>query len=334
MSDYDALILVSFGGPEKLEDVAPFLEDVARGRNVPRRRLVEVAGHYELFGGVSPLNSENRALLAALAEEFNSHGPPLALYWGNRHWHPLLSDTIREMAEDGIGRALALVTSAFGSYSSCRQYLDDIERARTQVGPRAPRIDKLRRFYNHPDFIEAQSDRVAAALGRLPPGRRETAQLVYTAHSIPATMAGQCGYAGELRESARLVSERVGHARWDLAYQSRSGPPQESWLEPDIGDYLVQLHRAAVATDVVIAPIGFLCEHMEIAYDLDMEIASLCEHLGLGMVRAVAVGSHPRLIRMVRELVLERIDPTAPRRAVGQFGPAPDVCPPGCCPTA
>ena len=328
---YDALLLVSFGGPERPDDVMPFLENVLRGKDVPRQRLQEVAEHYELFDGVSPLNAQNRSLLAALVQELNTHGPGLAVYWGNRNWHPFLEDTVREMAEDGVRRALAFVTSAYGSYSGCRQYLEDIERARQQVGPNAPPIDKLRLFYNHPGFIEAQADRVSAAIRELPAERRDGARLIYTAHSIPTAMAARCPYEAQLRETCRLVSEWVGRFQWDLAYQSRSGPPSQPWLEPDIGDFLVELQQSGDVADVVVVPIGFLSEHMEIVYDLDMEIASLCEHLGLHMVRASVVGTHPRFVTMIRELIVERFEPSPTRGALGNLGPSPDVCADDCC---
>ena len=328
---YDALLLVSFGGPEKPDDVIPFLENVLRGKDVPRQRVLEVAEHYELFDGVSPLNAQNRALLAAIVHELNLHGPTLSLYWGNRNWHPLLEDTIREMTEDGARRALAFVTSAFASYSGCRQYLEDIERARRTVGPRAPQIDKLRLFYNHPGFVEAQADRAADALNQVPAQRRAAARLIYTAHSLPAAMAARCAYQEQLQEACRLVAERIARPDWDLVYQSRSGPPSQPWLEPDIGDHLVRLHQAGQVDDVVIVPIGFLSEPMEVAYDLDSEVASLCEHLGLNMVRAGVVGTHPRLVAMIRELVLERTEAQPTCLALGRFGPSPDVCPADCC---
>jgi protoporphyrin/coproporphyrin ferrochelatase len=328
---YDALLLVSFGGPEKPEDVWPFLENVARGRPIPEERLREVAEHYELFGGSSPINSQNRALLTAIVAELNAHGSQLAVYWGNRNWHPLLADTLREMAEDGVRHALAFVTSAFGSYSSCRQYLEDIEHAREAAGPQAPAVDKLRLFYNHPGFIYCVADRVRAALDSLPEPRRAAAAIVYTAHSLPLAMAERCAYVAQLREACGLVSEQVGRADWSLAYQSRSGPPQQPWLEPDIGDYLLDRHRRGGLADVVLVPIGFLSEHMEVVYDLDVEVAALCETLGVNFVRAAVVGTHPRLVRMIRELVEERFDPDVPRPAMGTQGPWPDRCPADCC---
>ena len=253
-SPYDALLLVSFGGPEGPDDVMPFLENVVRGKDVPRERLLEVARQYESFGGYSPANDESRALLAALVGELNAHGPPLPVYWGNRNWHPLLADAVGQMAEDGVHHALAFVTSAFGSYPTCRQYLEDIEQARQAVGPDAPKIDKLRLFYNHPGFIEATAERVVEAFGEIPPERRDRARLIYTAHSIPAAMAERSPYERQLREACRLVTEtceaegrmagrvrgvRIGR----LVFQSRSGPPEQPWLEPDIREHVRQIAR-------------------------------------------------------------------------------------------
>ncbi len=330
---YDALLLVSFGGPEGMDDVAPFLENVVRGKGVPRERLLEAAEHYELFGGVSPLNAEIRALLAAVVNEFLAGGLSLPVYWGNRNWHPLLADTLRQMADDGIRRALAFVTSAFGSYAGCRQYLEDLARARDEAGPEAPQVDKLRLFYNHPGFIDAMSDRVGTALGEIPQDRRSAARIIFTTHSLPVVMANQCDYEKQVRESCRLVAGQLGRDDWELTYQSRSGPTSQSWLEPDIGDYLrARNKREEKTADVVVAPIGFVCEHMETVYDLDVEVAALCEELGVHMVRAAAPGCHPHFVRMIRELVLERLDPSAPRLALGDLGPSHDVCPPDCCP--
>ncbi len=328
---YDALLLVSFGGPEKPADVLPFLGNVLRGKNVPPERVLEVAEHYQLFDGVSPINAQNRAILAAIVDELNRYGPRLPVYWGNRNWHPLLSEAIRQMAEDGVRRALAFVTSSFASYSGCRQYLEDIERAREEVGPDAPQVDKLRVFYNHPGFIAPMAERVAAALDRIPVDRRDSAPLIYTAHSLPLAMARNCRYEEQLREACRLVSDMVGRTDWSLAYQSRSGPPSQPWLEPDVGDYLVDLHRDRQVRDVVIVPIGFLSEHMEVIYDLDVELRGLCEELGINMVRSGLVANHPRFITMIRELVLERFQDQPVRLVLGSQGVCPDVCPPDCC---
>jgi ferrochelatase len=327
---YDALLVVSFGGPEGMDDVMPFLDNVLRGRSVPAERIREVAAHYAHFGGVSPLNAQCRALVAALRDELVRHGPPLRIYWGNRNWHPMLADTLRRMAEDGVSLALAFLTSPHGSYSGCRQYLDDIARARTEVGERAPVVDKLRAFYNHPGFIEPLVERVAAAWERVPESRRRDARLVFTAHSIPRAQAATCEYEAELRETASLVAFPLGRPQWSLAYQSRSGPPGQPWLEPDIVDRLRAL-AAEGARDVVVAPIGFVSDHMEVLYDLDLEAKSRAIELGLGMVRAGTVGTHPRFVRMIRELVEERLQDAPVRLHLGTRGPAPDGCPADCC---
>ncbi len=331
MPSYDAFLLVSFGGPERMEDVMPFLENVLRGRSVPEERLRAVAAHYERFSGVSPINDQNRALLGALRAEFDRHGLHLPLYWGNRNWHPLLRDTVKRMADDGVSRAIAFVTSAFSSYSSCGQYLEDIAKARAAVGERAPRIDKVRAFYNHPGFIEAMADRVRAAFEELPAGRRAAARLAFTAHSIPLAMAAGCAYVAQLEEACRLVAAGAGRTEWGLAYQSRSGAPHQPWLEPDILDHLRGL-RDAGAADVVVAPIGFVSDHMEVRYDLDLEARGRAEELGLNLVRAGTAGSHSRFASMVRELVEERQREAAERPALGTRGPVPDVCPEDCCP--
>jgi len=340
MSTYDALLLVSYGGPERLDDVMPFLENVVRGKNVPRQRLLRVAEHYAKFDGVSPINAENRALLAALLGELNTHGPALPVYWANRYWHPMLADTLRQMAEDGVRRALAFATSAFGSPPGCRAYREAIDAAREELGPNAPVVDKLRTFHNHPGFIEPMAERVEAALEKIPESRRPAARIVFTAHSIPVTMARCCPYERQLNESCRLVAERLGLDDWQLddwqlVYQSRSGPPSQPWLEPDINDHLRTLGDKEI-DDVVIVPIGFIQEHMEIVYDLNVEAAARCDELGLNMVRSDVVGCHPRFVRMIRELINERLEANPIRLALGPDGPAPDQCPPTCCqpPTA
>jgi ferrochelatase len=326
---YQALLLVSFGGPEGTADVEPFLDHVLRGRRVTPERRREVARHYEQFGGVSPINAQNRALLDALRVELATHGPRLALYRGNRNWHPFLADTVRQMAGDGVRRALAFVTSAYSSYSACRQYLEDIERARGDVGAGAPVVDKLRVFFDHPGFVEANADRVREALGRLPPARRAAARVAFTAHSIPTTMAAGSDYVLQLRETCALVAAAVGRERWSLAYQSRSGPPEMPWLEPDILVHLNALH-AEGAQDVVVAPVGFVSDHMEVVYDLDTEARARAGALGLGFARAGTAGAHPAFVRMVRELVEERVS-GGPRRALGARGPRADTCAADCC---
>lgn len=327
---YDAVLVVAFGAPERPDDVIPFLENVLRGKNVPRKRLLEVAEHYQLFGGKSPLNEQIRMLTAVLRREMADHALPLRVYWGNRNWHPFLADTLAEMARDGVERALAFFTSAYSSYSSCRQYLEDIERARQTVGAGAPTIDKLRAYYNHPGFISPMTERVREALESIPPERRGEARVIYTAHSIPVAMADHCDYAAQIAEAARLVSENLGITHFEVAYQSRSGPPAQPWLEPDVCDALRNLHDAQAASDVVVVPIGFLSDHVEILYDLDIQAKKLCEELGLNMVRAATVGSHPDFVSMIRELIEERTA-GAPKRSLGRFGPSHDVCPPDCC---
>lgn len=328
---YDALLLVSFGGPEGPDDVMPFLENVLRGKNVPRERMLEVADHYQSFGGVSPANAQNRQLIAALAQELDAHGPRLPIYWGNRNWHPLLPDALAKMAAGGVRRALAIVTSAYSSYSSCRQYLENIAAAQRMVGSQAPRVDKLRVYFNHPGWIAASADRAQVALQQVPPARRAEAALLFTAHSIPQAMADRCRYVEQLTETARLVSAELGHEHWRLVYQSRSGPPSQPWLEPDIGDALRQ-EREAGRRDVVVSPIGFLSDHLEVLYDLDVQARETADALGLRMVRAATVGHHPRFVRMLRELIVERLTPGAERPALGSLGPSHDVCPADCCP--
>ncbi len=329
---YDAILIVSFGGPEGRDDVMPFLENVLRGKNVPRERMLAVAEHYYQFGGVSPINEQNRQLIAALEKELAEHGPRLPIYWGNRNWHPLLPDTLRQMKHDGIRRALAFVTSAFSSYSSCRQYLEDIDRAQTEVGEGAPQVDKIRPFFNHPGFIEAVADRASDALAEIPADRRAHARILYTAHSIPNAMAAGCEYEQQLQEASRLVSERLGNPPWQLVYQSRSGPPMQPWLEPDICDAIEELARQHELQDLVVVPIGFVSDHVEVIYDLDTEARQACERLGINMVRAKTVGTHPRFIRMVRQLIAERLQGT-PRASIGDLAPCPDQCAANCCPS-
>jgi len=325
---YDAILVVGFGGPEKPDDVMPFLENVTRGRNIPRERLLGVAEHYMHFGGVSPINAQVRDLIAALRPELDRHGVSLPIYWGNRNWHPMLPDTLEAMTGAGVKNALGVVLAAYSSYSSCRQYREDVLRAREHAGPDAPRVDKVRVFYNHPDFIAANADRVREALARLPDG----AHLAFTAHSIPSSMAAGCRYEEQLTETCRLVAEAVNVSpdRWKLVYQSRSGRPQDPWLEPDILDHLQDLHSRGVGA-VVVHPVGFLSDHMEVLFDLDEEARQKCDALGMAMARSATVGTHPRFVAMLRELIQERIHGTPGRRAVGIFPASHDVCPVDCC---
>ena len=318
---YDAILVLSFGGPEKADDVIPFLENVLRGRNVPPERMLEVAEHYHHFDGRSPINDHNRALIRELEAELGLHGPRLPIYWGNRNWRPLLADTLRQMRADGIRKALAFVTSIFSSYSGCRQYLEDIARARGEVEG-APEIHKLRKFYNHPLFIEAQADEVRTALGGRP------RPIIFTAHSIPVTMAQTSDYQKQIQEACRLVAGQVGIDDWRLVYQSRSGPPSQPWLVPDIGDAVRELEPGA---EIAVVPIGFVSDHIEVIYDLDIEVQAIARERGVNMVRAPTVGVHPKFIEMIRELIEERFGLREPR-AIGQYPPSHDACQAGCCP--
>ena len=331
---YDAILIVGFGGPEQPDDVMPFLENVTRGRNIPRERLLEVAEHYRHFGGVSPINSQVRALIAALEPVLRSRGISLPIYWGNRNWYPMLSDTLREMTTAGIRRALGVVLAAYSSYSSCRQYREDVERARADAGPNAPSVDKARVFFNHPDFLAANAERARAALESLPEPLRPHARFAFTAHSIPNAMAKNCHYEEQLQETCRLVAEELGLTpeRWRLVYQSRSGRPSDPWLEPDILDHVADLGRQG-AKALVIVPVGFLSDHMEVLFDLDEEARQTCDALGIALARAETVGTHPRFVSMLAELIQERIErvPGPERRAIGRFPASHDVCPVDCC---
>lgn len=329
---YDALLIVSFGGPEKREDVIPFLENVLRGKPVPRERLLEVAEHYYHFNGVSPINSQVREFIEALRVELKRSGIDLPIYWGNRNWTPLLPDTLRQMAADGVKHALAYFTSAYSSYSGCRQYRENIHEAQTLVGEQAPTVDKIRVFYNHPEFITANAERIRSALEQLPVDQRATAQIAFTAHSIPLGMANNCDYVAQLTETCRLIAAELAISadRWKLVYQSRSGRPQDPWLEPDILDHIRELHGRGQSA-LVVAPIGFLSDHIEILFDLDEQAQELCRELGMTMARAGTVGTHPRFVSMVGELIQERLSQNSPRRAIGRCGPGHDVCPVDCC---
>jgi ferrochelatase len=322
----DAILVVSFGGPEGPDDVMPFLENVTRDRNVTRERLEAVAHHYLRLGGVSPINAQNRALVAALETELRGHGIDVPVYFGNRNWHPLLADTVAQMTRDGVRRALAFLTSAFSSYSGCRQYRENLYEAQLTVGDDAPELPRLRMFFNHPGFVEANADRVRAAVANAP----AATPVAFAAHSLPMAMAACCAYEAQLAESARLVAEAAGVSEHTVVYQSRSGPPQVRWLEPDVLDHIRDLHARGVR-DLVISPLGFLSDHVEVLYDLDLEASELANELGMGLVRAGTPGTHPAFVAMIRELIQERLDPDAPRRALGRFGPSHDTCAPTCC---
>ena len=340
---YDALLLVSFGGPEKAEDVVPFLENVTRGRGIPRERLVEVGQHYYDFGGRSPLNDQNRELIAAIREDFAGAGLDLPVYWGNRNWDPYLTDALGQMAADGVRRAICLVTSAYSSYSGCRQYRENLADAAAEVEG-APALDRLRVYFNHPGFVETMVDATLAALAELPDRERGEAHLVFVTHSIPTDMDDASGpeggaYVAQHRSVADEIVERVrletGHRhRNALVYCSRSGSPHVPWLEPDVNDHLATLAEGERAA-VVLVPIGFISDHMEVIYDLDTEAAATAEKLGLTFVRAATAGIDPRFVAMVRDLVLaraavERGEDVA-RAAEGSLPAAWDVCAVGCC---
>ena len=335
MARYDAFLLVSFGGPEGPEDVIPFLQNVTAGRAVPPERLERVAEHYYRFGGVSPINQQCRELLAAVEKDFAARGVMLPVYWGNRNWHPYLADTLADMAGHGVRRALAFVTSAYSSFSSCRQYLGDIEAARAQVGDSAPQVDKIRQYFNHPAFIGCFASAAADAARSLPGGTGDGFDLVFTAHSIPAAMAAASGPAGgayqaQLMDAAGLVAAEMGFlGRWRLAFSSRSGSPSQPWLEPDISDLLAEL-AAAGSRAVVVVPIGFVSDHMEVKFDLDLEAAETARRLGLGYARAATPGTDPRFVAMVTDLVCERLE-GGQVAVTGSLGPGPDECPAGCC---
>lgn len=331
MPKYDALLLLSFGGPEGPDDVMPFLLNVTRGRDVPEERLATVAEHYLHFGGVSPINAQNRRLLAAIEADFAAHGVGLRLYWGNRNWHPFLADAVRQMRDDGVRRALVFATSATSSYSSCRQYRENLADSRAMVGADAPELIKLRHYFDHPAFIAANADHVRAALADLPEAR-----LVFTAHSVPVGMnqvSGPSGglYLAQQRETARLVAEAVRGpgADFDLVWQSRSGPPHVPWLGPDINDHLGELAAEGVRS-VVVSPTGFVSDHLEVLWDLDEEARQTAAELGMSFRRAAAAGTHPAFVSMVRQLVAEETD-GAPRAALGNLGICGRHCPGGCC---
>jgi protoporphyrin/coproporphyrin ferrochelatase len=326
MPAYDALLVVSFGGPEGRGDVLPFLRNVTAGRNVPDSRLAEVAGHYDRFGGVSPINQQCRDLIAAVEKDFAAAGIGLPVYWGNRNWRPYLADTLAAMAANGVTRALAFVTSAYSSYSSCRQYLDDIEQARAAAGPGAPAVDKIWPYFSHPAFAESFAASTAAAIEALPAGVRDEAVLVFTAHSIPVSMAERSGptggaYPRQLAEVAGRVAGLLPASRpWRLAYSSRSGPPAQPWLVPDVNDCLAELAQAGVRAAVAV-PVGFVSDHMEVKFDLDVEAAQTADRLGLEFARAATPGTSPRFVSMITDLV----------RQWQEGPPASDFCSATCC---
>ncbi len=344
VSPFDAVLLLSFGGPEKPEDVVPFLENVTRGRGIPRERLEQVGEHYFEFGGRSPINDQNRVLLAAIRDDLRANGIRLPLYWGNRNWDPYLVETLTQMRDDGITRAAVLTTSAYSSYSSCRQYREDLAEAVAAVEG-APRLDRLRQYFNHPGFVQPVVDATLAAVAELPIDVRDDAELVFVTHSIPEEMARTSGPDGDAyvrqhlsvaEEITTRVRQETGRPhRYDLVYCSRSGSPQTPWLEPDVSDHLATRVQAG-ARAVVLIPVGFVSDHMEVIYDLDTEALATAKELGLAAVRAATPGVDPRFVAMVRDLLLERAaverGEVVARVAVGSMEAWRDVCAVGCCP--
>lgn len=324
---YDALLLVSFGGPESPDDVLPFLENVTRGRGVPRERLLEVAEHYQHLGGRSPINDQCRALIAALEPALAAAAIDLPIRWGNRNWHPFLADTFAALRAEGARRILAVTTSAFSSYSSCRQYLENLETASEATGIE---VDKVRQYWNHPGFLEAVRARTNAALADVPVERRATTRLVFTAHSIPVSMAERCDYAAELAFAARHLAESL-HLPHLLVYQSRSGPPQVPWLGPDVGDAIRTIEGV---TDVVVVPLGFTSDHVEVIWDLDHDARAIAIERGIGFHRAATVGTHPAFVDCLVDLVRERLDERVERPVILGATPRADRCAPGCCANA
>lgn len=330
---FDALLLVSFGGPEHPDDVVPFLENVTAGRGIPRERLEEVGQHYFLFGGRSPINDLNRELLDALRKDFADHGVDLPIYWGNRNWDPYLREAAEQMAADGVQRAACFVTSAYSSYSGCRQYREDLFAATAEV---TIELSRLRHYFNHPGFIGPFTAATGAALATAPAGTH----VVFVTHSIPTSMneasggPGREAYVRQHESVAAMVAAGAGAERFSLAYCSRSGPPRIPWLEPDINDHLAELKAEGVES-VVVVPIGFVSDHMEVIYDLDTEAKATAAELGLQYVRADTPGAHPEFVAMVRELLLERAaverGEAVTRPALGDLPPSHDLCPIDCC---
>lgn len=320
-SDFDALLVLSFGGPEKPDDVMPFLENVTRGRGVPPERLAAVAEHYMHFGGVSPINALNRDIIARLEAELREGGIDLPVYFGNRNWHPMVEDTVARMRDDGVRNALVFPTSAWGGYSGCRQYDEDIARARDGAGPDAPTLEKLRQYYDHPLMVAAFADAIRAAREQLSEDARDRARLVFTAHSVPLAADENAGppaeggnlYSRQVADASRLCAEAAGIDDFDLVWQSRSGPPQVPWLDPDICDHLDTV-AASGAPAVIVCPVGFVSDHLEVVWDLDTEARDKAAELGIEFVRAATPGTDRRFPRMIRELVEERRAGAAPAR--------------------
>ena len=326
---YDAVLVVSFGGPEGQEDVLPFLDNVLRGRPIPAAAKARVAERYAHFDGVSPINAHTRAFIQCLEDNLRRADLHLPVYWGNRNWHPFLGDTVRQMAADGVRNVIAYVASTFSSYSGCRQYREDLHRA-TRGVVNAPSIDKLRQAWNHPGFINAMADRVQEA-------RRAAGDVpvLFTAHSLPVAMAARCAYEAQLRDACACVAEALGGFDWMLAYQSKGAAGGAAWLEPTVEDALREVHQGrfsrAGSAGVVVAPIGFVCDHMEVVWDLDHDAAKVARELGLAMIRAKTVGTHPAYVQMVVDLIVERMAANPSRPSLGELGAGHDLCAPDCC---
>ena len=315
----DALLLLSFGGPEGPDDVMPFLENVTRGRGIPRERLESVAEHYLHFGGVSPITAINRALIEQITAELDARGENLPVYFGNRNWHPLVEDTVAAMAADGIRRAAVFSTSAWGGYSGCAQYQEDIVRARAAVGAEAPVLVKLRQYFDHPLLVEMFAEAIAEAVTRLPEPLRDQARLVFTAHSIPMRAVDRCGpglYPRQVGYSSSLVAAAAGVTDYDVVWQSRSGPPQVPWLEPDVADHLSVLAEQGTKA-VVVCPIGFVADHIEVIWDLDNELAEHARELGVAVSRATTPNSQPRFAQLALSLLDEARGGLPPARVAG-----------------
>ncbi len=327
----DCILFVSFGGPEGPNDVIPFLENVLRGKPVPRERLLEVAEHYQHFGGISPINDQNREIMASLEAGLRDAKLNLPVIWGNRNWKPYIADAFAEMQQRGLKNALPIFTNMFSSYSGCRQYRENIQDAiQTSCGGQQLTVPRLRFGFNHPLFIDAQVSLIGEAYSRLTEEQRASSRLLYSAHSIPNSMSDNCNYVAQLKEAGRLIAQQLKIENWDLVYQSRSGPPQQPWLEPDISDRIRELAVEGTQA-VVVAPLGFVSDHMEVLFDLDTEAKATCDELGMVYSRASAVGTHPMFTQMLIELIQERLNEGSTRRSIGSMPPLHDVCPENCC---
>ncbi len=319
-SRFDALLVLSFGGPEGPDQVMPFLENVTRGRGIPRERLESVAEHYLHFDGVSPINGINRALIEVVRAQLAERGETLPVYFGNRNWHPFVEDTVAEMTADGITRAAVFTTSAWGGYSGCTQYQEDIARARAAVGAGAPELVKLRQYFDHPLLVEMFADAIAAAAAGLPESVRAEARLVFTAHSIPMRAVDRCGpglYPRQVAYASGLIAAAAGYPDHDLVWQSRSGPPQVPWLEPDVGDHLSVLAEGGTKA-MIVCPVGFVADHIEVIWDLDSELAEQALELGVALARATTPNAQPRFASMALSLLDEVREGREPSRVVGQ----------------